>query len=90
MGLLANLRELCASDVGSVVRELRTRLMQLETDFDEMRDLTERRFRRVRKRDSDETERTNGSAQAPPMDARVGRILARRARRGMHPAAQGD
>lgn len=86
MGLLANLQVLCQSDVGSVVRELRTRLVQLETDFDEMRDLTERRFRRVRKRESDEERSTNGMAQAAENPA-VARILARRARRGVHPAS---
>ena len=90
MGLLDNLRVLCTSDVGSQVRQLHSRLVQLETDFDEMRDLTERRFRRVRKRETDERTSPNGDVAPPAQDSRVARILARRARRGMHPAAQGD
>jgi len=81
MGLLSNLRVLATSDVGTVVRELRAHVEQLETDLAEMRQLSESRYRRLARRLSDEPEATNGSARAGPENPAVARLLARRGNR---------
>lgn len=82
MGLLANLRVLCTSDIGSRVRELSADVMRIEGDLDEIRDLSERRFRRLRKRQSDEVGETNGSDTGRVSESpAVARAIARRSAR---------
>jgi hypothetical protein len=81
MGLLSNLRVLCASDIGDVVRDTRKKVAQLEADIDEMRELSELRFRRLRKRQSDERGVENGDARTVPENPALARLLARRSAR---------
>lgn len=81
MGLLSNLRVLCTSDIGDVVREVRRKVIQIEADLDEQAEQSELRFRRLRKRQSDEREVVNGSARTIQEDSPVARLLARRSAR---------
>jgi len=89
MGLLSNLRVLATSDVGSVVRELRNRIIQLEADIDEVRELSESRFRRLRKRQSDDQGVINGSASPQGSNPRLDRLVARRAARAARGSVAG-
>ena len=81
MGLLSNLRVLAGSDIGNVVRELRNRVDQLTTELDDVRALSESRYRRLAKRQRDDPTGGGGDAQAPATNDRVARLLARRAAR---------
>jgi len=83
MGLLANLRVLCGSPVGAQVLELRERMEQIEFEQDRQREIHERRYRSLRKRQRDEEE-TNGHPDTPAAESgSVARLRARRAARAL-------
>lgn len=86
MGLLSNLRVLIGSDIGEKVRSIYRQVETLRTDFDELADLTEARYRRLNKRARDAAREPQEATTAPePVqttgNARIDRLRLRRARR---------
>lgn len=87
MGLVANLRVLCGSDIGDQVAQLRSELRKLRNDVDDHMDTIERRTRRWQKRERDDV---RAAAAAPPVpglppstgNARLDALARRRATLG--------
>ena len=83
MSLWANLRVLCGSPIGSQVLQLRERLEQIEFEQDRQRDIAERRFRSLRKRQKDEEVIQDARDPEPEENGSVARLRARRAARNL-------
>src|SRR5262245_16965785 len=86
VGLFENLRVLCGSDIGANVRGLRNDLAALRSEIDDLQDLNERRWRKLRKRAADDDGEPVGErSRVVPMrssgNPRIDRLRARRARR---------
>jgi len=77
MGLLKNLRVLFGSDAGKRLIDLENRVSDVEFNQDRIKDVSERRFRSLRKRQRDESEMEDPEP-SPTTDSRLQRLRERR------------